>query len=83
MALVEPGPFGIARWGPTTSSNLAGFDPVTHAVFWSMLGTSACSWASPVRASGRLEQLQAALFVTCTHPVADAEDARSGTARRA
>jgi Na+/proline symporter/signal transduction histidine kinase len=64
LSLVEPGPFGIAALGPYHLFNLAGFDPITHAVFWSML----CNVGLLVGVSlfGRpeaLEQIQAAMFV--------------------
>ncbi|MHB8836055.1 MAG: ATP-binding protein [Candidatus Methylomirabilia bacterium] len=64
MTFVEPGPLGIAALGPEHLLNLAGFDPVTHAVFWSML----CNVGFLVGVSlfGRqkgLEQLQGAMFV--------------------
>ena len=64
MTFVEPGPLGITTLGPHHLFNLAGFDPITHAVFWSML----CNIGLLVGVSlfGRqkgLEQLQGAMFV--------------------
>jgi len=55
---------GLTALGPHHLLNLAGFDPITHAVFWSML----CNIGLLVGVSlfGRqkgLEQLQGAMFV--------------------
>jgi len=85
MALVEPGPFGISALGPQHLFDLAGFDPITHAVFWSML----CNFGLLVGVSlfgrqGGLEQLQAALFVDAYRTrVAGADEAHlwHGTTR--
>ena len=78
MSFIEPGPFGIPMLGPYHLLNLTGFDPITHAVFWSMLcniGLLVC-----VSLFGRqkaLEQLQAAMFVDVYKKRAsDADDAR-------
>lgn len=64
MSFVEPGPFGISLLGPYHLFNLSAFDPITHAVFWSMLTN--IGLLVGVSLFGRqeaLEQLQAAMFV--------------------
>ena len=85
MAFVEPGPFGISALGPYHLFNLAGFDPITHAVFWSMLSNVGLLVGfSLFGRQGGLEQLQAAMFVDVYRKrVADPEEARlwHGTTR--
>jgi Na+/proline symporter/nitrogen-specific signal transduction histidine kinase len=63
-AFLEHGLFGIELLRPYELFGLAGLDPITHAVFWSMLinigllvGVSLYSRQSPI------EQIQATLFV--------------------
>jgi Na+/proline symporter/nitrogen-specific signal transduction histidine kinase len=84
-SFVEPGPFGLAALGPYHLFGLAGFDPITHGVFWSML----CNLGLLVGVSlfgrqGGLEQLQAAMFVDVYRKrAANAEEPRlwQGTTR--
>ena len=38
MSLVESGPWGLAFLRPEALFGLSGLDPLTHTVFWSMLG---------------------------------------------
>lgn len=64
MSLVEPGPFGLAALGPYHLFGLAGLDPITHGVFWSMLcNVGLLAGVSLFGRQGGLEQLQAAMFV--------------------
>jgi Na+/proline symporter/nitrogen-specific signal transduction histidine kinase len=64
MTFVEPGPFGIGALGPEHLFNLAAFDPITHAVFWSMLcNTGLFVGVSLFGRQAGLEQLQGAMFV--------------------
>jgi Na+/proline symporter/nitrogen-specific signal transduction histidine kinase len=63
-SLVEPGPFGIAALGPYHLFGLGGFDPITHAVLWTMFcNVGLLVGVSLFGRQGGLEQLQAALFV--------------------
>jgi len=64
QSVVEPGPFGLAALGPYHLFGLAGFDPITHGVFWSMLcNVGLLVGVSLFGRQGGLEQLQAAMFV--------------------
>lgn len=64
MSFVEPGPFGISLLGPYHLFNLSGFDPITHAVFWSMLlNIGLLVGVSLFGKQEALDQLQAAMFV--------------------
>ena len=64
MSFVEPGPFGISLLGPYHLLNLSGFDPITHAVFWSMLlNIGLLVGVSLFGKQEALDQLQAAMFV--------------------
>jgi len=64
MSFVEPGPFGIFELGPYHLFNLAGFDPITHSVFWSMLfNIGLLVGVSLFGRQEALDQLQAAMFV--------------------
>ncbi|MBI5074631.1 MAG: histidine kinase [Nitrospirae bacterium] len=64
MSFVEPGLFGIPMLGPYHLFNLSGFDPITHAVFWSMLlNIGLLVGVSLFGRQEALEQLQAAMFV--------------------
>ncbi len=64
QSLVEPGPFGISGLGPQHLFGLAGFDPITHGVFWSLLcNVGLLVGVSLFGRQGWLEQLQAAMFV--------------------
>ncbi len=62
-ALLDPGPFGIELLRPYQLFGMQGLDPISHAVFWSMLANiglmvvvSMFSRQSPI------EQVQATLF---------------------
>ncbi len=64
MSFVEPGPFGIFELGPYHLLNLTGFDPITHAVFWSMLfNVGLMVGVSLFGRQEGLDRLQAAMFV--------------------
>ena len=64
MSFIEPGLFGIPLLGPYHLFNLSGFDPITHAVFWSMLlNVGLLVGVSLFGRQEALEQLQAAMFV--------------------
>ncbi|MDP2158091.1 MAG: sensor histidine kinase [Nitrospirota bacterium] len=64
MSFIEPGPFGISLLGPYHLLNLSGFDPITHAVFWSMLlNIGLLVGVSLFGKQEALDQLQAAMFV--------------------
>ena len=78
LSLVEPGPFGISALGPYHLFDLAAFDPITHAVFWSMLvNIGLLVGVSLLSRQKALEQLQAAVFVDVyKQRAADAGDAR-------
>lgn len=78
MSFIEPGLFGIPSLGPYHLFNLSGFDPITHAVFWSMLiNISLLVGVSLFGRQEALDQLQAAMFVDVYKKRAsDAADAR-------
>jgi Na+/proline symporter/signal transduction histidine kinase len=78
MSFIDPGPFGISLLGPYHLFNLSGFDPITHAVFWSMLlNIGLLVGVSLFGRQEALEQLQAAMFVDVYKKRAsDAEGAR-------
>jgi Na+/proline symporter/nitrogen-specific signal transduction histidine kinase len=63
-AFIEQGPWGLALLRPRELFGLAGLDPLTHSLYWSMLANVACyvvvslSSRQPPR-----EQAQALLFV--------------------
>ena len=64
MSFIETGPFGIQLLAPYHLFNLSGFDPITHAVFWSMLiNIGLLVGFSLFGRQEALEQLQAAMFV--------------------
>jgi len=64
MSFVEPGPFGLSALGPYHLFNLTSFDPITHAVFWSMLfNVGFLVGVSLYGKQTALDQLQAAMFV--------------------
>jgi Na+/proline symporter/signal transduction histidine kinase len=78
MSFVEPGLFGLSEFGPYHLLNLTGFDPITHAVFWSMLvNIGLLIGVSLFGRQEALEQLQAAMFVDVyKQRTAEAEGAR-------
>ncbi len=62
--LVEEGPWGIAILKPTALFGAEGWDPLVHAVFWSVLLNSLAYLAvSVVTDQTPIERLQSALFV--------------------
>jgi Na+/proline symporter/nitrogen-specific signal transduction histidine kinase len=64
MSFVEPGPFGVAALGPYHLFGLTAFEPITHAVFWSMLvNVGLLVGVSLFSRQEALEQLQATIFV--------------------
>jgi len=64
QSFIEPGPFGVSALGPYHLFGLVGFDPITHAAFWTLLcNVGLLVGVSLFGQQGGLEQLQAALFV--------------------
>ena len=62
--LVEQGPFGIALLKPYELFGLHGFDPLSHALFWSMLANVGGYLAVSMWTRQRpVERIQAVLFV--------------------
>ncbi|MFU8894749.1 MAG: NahK/ErcS family hybrid sensor histidine kinase/response regulator [Gammaproteobacteria bacterium] len=65
MSLVSEGPFGVAWLSPYTLFGLAGADPVSHSVFWSLGINLALFVGVSLYTSPRLmERRQAAAFVS-------------------
>jgi signal transduction histidine kinase len=64
VELVEFGPGGIELLRPTQLFGLAGLDPITHAMIWSMIANvSAYVIGSVLRRQSAVEHAQATLFV--------------------
>jgi Na+/proline symporter/nitrogen-specific signal transduction histidine kinase len=64
MQLVATGPFGLELLKPTALFGLAGLDPITHAMVWSMIGNiGAYVGVSLASRQSAVEASQAALFV--------------------
>ena len=64
LSLVQQGPFGIELLRPTQLFGLAGLDPTTHAMMWSMiLNVAAYVGVSLMTRPSAAERSQAALFV--------------------
>jgi len=64
IAFIEQGPLGVALLKPYALFGLAGLDPITHSLFWSMLvNVGAMIGVSLVTGQSALERTQAALFV--------------------
>ncbi len=64
MTLIHDGPFGIALLNPHALFGLAGLDPITHAMMWSMLANvSAYVGVSLTGTPSADEHRQAGLFV--------------------
>ena len=64
MALVQQGPWGISALRPQAFLGLEGFDPLIHAVIWSLgLNLFLFLLVSGVSGMRPLERLQGALFV--------------------
>ncbi len=73
-ALIEQGPFGVTLLKPQALFGLADFDPLIHAMFWSLalnigLLVSVSIWST----QKPLEKLQSALFVDVFRNVQDNE----------
>ena len=63
-AFIEQGPFGIALLKPYALFGLEGLDPLSHALFWSLVANLGGYLAvSLLSRQGALERIQAALFV--------------------
>ena len=63
-ALMQNGPWGITALRPEALFGMAGFDPLVHSVFWSLLlNTSTLAIVSMLSTPGALERIQATLFV--------------------
>lgn len=63
-ALVQQGPWGFALLKPTALFGAEGWDPLVHAVFWSLLLNCLAYMAvSVVTTQTPIERLQSALFV--------------------
>ena len=63
-AIMESGPFGIGWLRPQALFGLEQFDPLAHAVFWSLfLNTSVLIVGSLASNQSALEHVQAALFL--------------------
>ncbi|MDN3517621.1 sensor histidine kinase [Aquisalimonas lutea] len=61
---LDGGPFGIALLDPHALFGLRGLDPITHALFWSMLGNvGSIVVISLLTRQSDIERIQAALFV--------------------
>jgi signal transduction histidine kinase len=64
QGFISEGPFGIALLKPYALFGLAGLDPVTHAVFWTMLANiGGFLGVSLVTRQTPIERAQATLFV--------------------
>lgn len=64
VSFIEQGPFGIALLKPYALFGLAGFDYLSHSLFWSMLANiGAYVGLSLVRRQSALERVQATRFV--------------------
>jgi len=64
IEFIEQGPLGVALLKPYALFGLAGLDPITHSLFWSMLvNVGAMIGVSLVTGQSALERTQAALFV--------------------
>ncbi|MET0963506.1 MAG: sensor histidine kinase [Noviherbaspirillum sp.] len=63
-SFLEPGPFGIAWLRPRALFGLTGLDPISHAMFWSMLvNVGAYAGVSLLGRQGAMEQAQARRFI--------------------
>ena len=68
-SLVQHGPFGVELLRPTQLFGLAGLDPTTHAMIWSMLfNVVAYVGVSLATRPGLAERSQATLFVDAFKP---------------
>jgi Na+/proline symporter/signal transduction histidine kinase len=67
--ILADGPFGIAALRPHALFGLAGWDPITHALFWSMVANAGLFvGVSLLGRQSVLEYSQAALFVDVFQP---------------
>jgi Na+/proline symporter/signal transduction histidine kinase len=74
--ILEHGPWGIALLKPHALFGVAGLDPITHAMIWSMAANiGAYVGVSLLRAPGADEHRQASLFVDVFSRPADAAGA--------
>jgi Na+/proline symporter/nitrogen-specific signal transduction histidine kinase len=80
---VAHGPWGIALLRPQALFGLTGFDPLVHALFWSLtVNAGLYLLVSLSRDARPLERLQGALFVDVfRHPVGDESRALPRSAR--
>ena len=68
LGFVEDGLYGLALLKPYALFGLSGLDPITHAVFWSMLANIGCLvGVSLFTRQAPIERVQAALFVDVFH----------------
>jgi len=71
--LLQDGPFGIGLLRPEQLLGLSGLDPLTHALFWSLLANAGLYVAvSLARTPSAQEASQALLFVDVFHRTAEA-----------
>ncbi len=64
ISLIEQGPYGIEWLKPYALFGLDGFDQLTHALIWSMLGNIGGYWiVSLLSHQTAIERIQAKLFV--------------------
>ncbi|MEQ8699668.1 MAG: ATP-binding protein, partial [Bauldia litoralis] len=63
-SILEPGPWGISALRPEALFGLEGWEPLTHALFWSM-AANICGYVvvSLFSKQDTLERIQAAIFV--------------------
>ncbi len=63
-AVLDPGPFGLAFLRPEALFGLDGWEPLTHALFWSMAANIGCYiLVSLYSRQDTLERIQATIFV--------------------
>ncbi len=85
-AFIETGPFGIELLKPYALFGLSGFEPITHALIWSMMANLGLYvWVSMLSSQGTLERIQATLFVDALKPAGETGGGRfwRGTAQMA
>ena len=77
LGFIENGPAGIALLKPYALFGLEGFDTLSHALFWSMLGNIGGYVAVSLGSrQGAIERIQAALFVDVMRQSGDRDEAR-------
>ncbi len=68
LSFIQEGPWGVGWLRPFRLFGLAGFDSISHGVFWSLLAnTGAYIGVSLFTRQSPLEQTQAAMFVNVFH----------------